>query len=83
VSASGRRYSAAEKLRAVGIVLDTGRSAASVARELGIGAGSLRRWIEAYRGEQWAAQVAPHFGFVEDHGFAVTDVTRPVPGNCG
>ncbi len=68
-----RTYSTADRERAVRMV-DDGRSAAAVARELGLDAGTLRRWVRTARGNEWAAQVARRFGFLTRHGFALTDV---------
>jgi hypothetical protein len=69
-----RRYSAEEKEQAVRMVIGGSRPAAAVARELGIGAGNLRRWVKEAEGREWAEQVARHFGFLTRYGFVLTDV---------
>ena len=75
---SRRRYSAEEKAAAVRMVVDSGRTSAAVARELGITARSLAAWVRAdwvaRRGQDWSERVRAHFDFLAEHGFTVTDV---------
>ena len=50
--AQGRRQSTAEyREEAVRLVLDSGRSIAPVARELGVNEGTLGNWVNRYRHE--------------------------------
>ena len=50
--AQGRRqYTAEYREEAVRLVLDSGRSIATVARELGINEGTLGNWLNRYRRE--------------------------------
>ncbi len=50
--AQGRRqYTAEYRQEAVRLVLDSGRSIAAVARELGINEGTLGNWVNRYRRE--------------------------------
>jgi transposase len=44
-----RKFSAEYKGEAVGLVVNTGRPVATVARELGINEATLGRWVGAYR----------------------------------
>jgi hypothetical protein len=69
-----RRYSDAEKRRAVDLILGEGRTAMSVARDLGVGITSLRRWVRDHHAREWADRVAVHFGWLERHGFIVTEM---------
>jgi hypothetical protein len=68
-----RRYSDEEKRRAVDLILRERRTAVSVARNLGIGTASLRRWVRDHHAREWADRVAVHFGWLERHGFMVTE----------
>ncbi len=72
------RYSADEKAAAVRMVVDSGRTSAAVARELGISARSLAAWVRAdwiaRRGQDWSERVRTHFDFLTEHGFTVTDI---------
>ena len=61
------------------MVVEGSRTVAAVARELGIGPGTLGRWVSGYRGSKWAEQVARHFGFVTEYGFVRTDVDAATP----
>ncbi len=50
--AQGRRHYTAEyREEAVRLVLDSGRSIATVARELGVNEGTLGNWVNRYRRE--------------------------------
>ena len=50
--AQGRRqYTAEYREEAVRLVLDSGRSIAAVARELGVNEGTLGNWVNRYRRE--------------------------------
>jgi hypothetical protein len=69
-----RRYSPEEKERAIRMVVDGSGSAAAVGRELGINAGSIRRWVTEAAERAWAEQVERHFGFLTQHGFLLSDV---------
>lgn len=73
-----RRYSDAEKAHAIRAVIDSSRSVVDIASELGVGAGTLRRWVRTYRhdaaAEAWAEQVERHFGFIDRFGFVLTSV---------
>jgi hypothetical protein len=75
---SRRRYSAEEKAAAVRMVVDSGRTSAAIARELGLNARSLAAWVRAdwiaRRGQDWSERVRRHFDFLTEHGFTVTDV---------
>jgi hypothetical protein len=66
------------RTRAVGAVLDEGRSAVIVAGELGVSASTVRRWVarvrDERRGRWWSVQVEPVFDFLADLGFALVDV---------
>jgi hypothetical protein len=53
-----------------GEAAETGRPVAAVARELSIGASTLRRWLRVAAADEWADQVARHFEFLGRHGFA-------------
>ncbi len=44
-----RKFSAEYKDEAVGLVINTGRPVATVARELGVNEATLGRWVGAYR----------------------------------
>lgn len=46
-----RQYTAEYREEAVRLVLDSGRSIATVARELGINEGTLGNWLNRYRRE--------------------------------
>jgi hypothetical protein len=56
------------------MILGEGRTAVSVSRDLGIGAASLRRWVRDHNAREWADRVAVHFGWLEQHGFTVTEM---------
>jgi len=75
---SRRRYGAEEKAAAVRMVVDSGRTSAAIARELGLNARSLAAWVRAdwiaRRGQDWLERVRTHFDFLTQHGFTVTDV---------
>jgi len=75
-----RRYSDAEKAHAIRAVIDSSRSVVDIASELGVGAGTLRRWVRTYRhdaaAEVWAEQVERHFGFIDRFGFVLTRIRR-------
>lgn len=47
-----RKFSVEYKDEAVGLVINTGRSVATVARELGVNEATLGRWVVAYRARQ-------------------------------
>ena len=46
-----RNYTAEYREEAVRLVLDSGRSVAAVARELGVNEGTLGNWVNRYRRE--------------------------------
>ena len=52
MNSSGRRHSRQFKLEVVRRVQETGRSQAQIAKELGIGANTLSRWMRQYRDSQ-------------------------------
>ena len=52
MSPSRRRFSREFKLEVVRRVQETGRTQAQVAKELGISANTLSRWMRQYRSEQ-------------------------------
>jgi hypothetical protein len=60
------------------MAVDSGRTSAAVARELGMSARSLATWVRAdwiaRRGQDWSERVRTHFDFLSGHGFAVTDI---------
>jgi Transposase len=67
-----RRYSRQERRAAVRTAREAQaarRPVAAVARELGLDAGTLRRWLRLADADDWAAQVGHHFGFLRRHGF--------------
>lgn len=67
-----RRYSTQERWAAVRAAREAegaGRPVAAAARELGIAAGTLRRWLRIATADDWAAQVGRHFGLLRQHGF--------------
>src|SRR5262245_26198227 len=72
------RYSPEVRSQAVHMVLDDERAVKDVAGELGIGKSTLRTWVkeerDRRRGEWWAAQVVPVFGFLGEYGFALSEV---------
>ena len=51
VARGRRQYTAEYREEAVRLVLDSGRSIATVARELGINEGTLGNWVKRYRRE--------------------------------
>ena len=51
VARGRRQYTAEYREEAVRLVLDSGRSIATVARELGINEGTLGNWLNRYRRE--------------------------------
>jgi len=51
VARGRRQYTAEYREEAVRLVLDSGRSIATVARELGINEGTLGNWVNRYRRE--------------------------------
>ena len=68
-----RKYSEADRQDAVRRVLDNGWTVAPVARELGIPATTIRRWIDQHHAREWAATVDVHFGFVAEYGFRLSE----------
>jgi hypothetical protein len=68
-----REYSDEVKRRAVEMVVTRGLSAAAVAREIGVNAGSLRRWVRDRNAQDWADTVDVHFGFLAEHGFTIAE----------
>jgi hypothetical protein len=72
------RYSAETRSRAVGMVIDDGRSVVTVADALGISASTLRKWVadvrRERRGRWWVEQVEPVFEFLTGYGFTLVDV---------
>jgi hypothetical protein len=73
-----RRFPPEVRSRAVGMVLDDHRGVGQVARELGIGASTLRTWVrtarQRRRADWWAEQVRPAFDFLTGYGFVLADV---------
>ena len=55
------------------MILEDGRTAVSVSRDLGVSTASLRRWTRDNLARQWADRVAVHFGWLEQYGFTVTE----------
>jgi hypothetical protein len=74
-----RRYSAEEKEAAVRLVRQSGRTSKDVGQELGVNARTLASWVRAdfieRRGRDWANRVRPHFDFLIDFGFTLTDIS--------
>ena len=52
MGSQGKRYDREFKMEAVRLVEEKGRSASSVAHDLGIGTKTLYRWLEKYRSHQ-------------------------------
>jgi Transposase len=69
-----RKYSDDEKRYAVDLMVNHGKSAASVHREIGIPASVLRGWVREHNAWTWADAVAVHFGFLERHGFTLVEI---------
>jgi hypothetical protein len=73
-----RRYSAEERVAAVRLVRESGRTSKDVGGELGLNPRTLARWVRANfierRGQDWAGRVRPHFDFLTGHGFTLTDI---------
>ena len=59
MSSSRRRYSREFKLEAIRRVHETGQSQAQVAKELGVSANTLSRWIQQYRSDKAEAFPGP------------------------
>jgi hypothetical protein len=68
-----RRYTDEDKRVAVALIVVERRTAVSVCRELGIGTGTLRRWVREHHAREWARQVDAHFGWLTEHGFALVE----------
>lgn len=59
MSVQRRKFSPQFKAEAVQMVVETGRPVAEVARDLGIGSGTLGNWVAAWRRQHPELEAAP------------------------
>jgi hypothetical protein len=67
------RYTDDQKRTAIEVMTAQGETHADIARELGIGASTLRRWAQEHDAQIWADTVDVHFGFLRDHRFVFAE----------
>jgi transposase len=59
VSAQRRKFSPQFKAEAVAMVIETGKPVAEVARDLGVGEGTLGNWVAAWRRQHPQPETPP------------------------
>src|SRR5262245_47888842 len=68
-----REYSEDAKQHAVDLMINHQRTMVSIYREFGIPTRLLRVWRCEHNARSWADAVDVHFGFLEHHGFTMTE----------